>query len=98
MHLPDGSRMTGDCHVRFCEKLAGRFRRLTHHKLHWSLDVTFREDDSRVRMGYASENLSTIRRIALNLLKQEKTLKGGIETKRLKAGWDHDYLLRVLQF
>lgn len=68
------------------------------NKLHWSLDVTFREDDSRVRTGYASENLSTIRRIALNLLKQEKTLKAGIETKRLKAGWDHDYLLRVLQF
>lgn len=67
------------------------------NKLHWSLDVTFREDDSRVRAGYASENLSTIRRIALNLLKQEKTLKRGIETKRLKAGWDQDYLLKVLQ-
>lgn len=68
------------------------------NKLHWSLDVTFREDDSRVRVGHAAENLSTIRRIALNLLKQEKTLKGGIETKRLKAGWDRDYLLKVLQF
>lgn len=67
------------------------------NKLHWSLDVTFREDFSRVRQGHAAENFSTIRRIALNLLKQEKTSKRGIESKRLKAGWDHGYLLKVLK-
>ena len=50
-----------------------------------------------VRIGYASENFSTLRRIALNLLKQEKTSKRGIESKRLRAGWDHDYLLKVLK-
>ena len=67
------------------------------NKLHWSLDVAFREDFSRVRQGHAAENFSTLRRIALNLLKQEKTSKRGIESKRLKAGWDHDYLLKVLK-
>jgi len=66
------------------------------NKLHWVLDVSFREDDCRVRQGYAAENLVILRHIALNLLKQEKTAKCGIKNKRLKAGWDNDYLLRVL--
>lgn len=67
------------------------------NKLHWTLDVAFQEDLSRVRVGYAAENFSTVRRIALNLLKQEKTSRKGIETKRLRAGWDHDYLLKLLK-
>jgi predicted transposase YbfD/YdcC len=64
--------------------------------LHWSLDVTFGEDDSRVRKGHAAQNLSRLRRIALNQLQREKTLKAGIQIKRQRAGWDHDYLLKVL--
>lgn len=64
--------------------------------LHWSLDVSFREDLSRVRIGHASENLSIIRRVALNLLKQEKTSKVGITARRKRAGWDNKYLLKVL--
>ena len=64
--------------------------------LHWALDVGFREDESRVRMGNAAENLSRLRRWALNLLKQEKTAKTGIHAKRLRCGWDGDYLLKVL--
>lgn len=66
------------------------------NQVHWSLDVSFREDDSRVRQGHAAENLSRIRRLSLNLLKNERTVKNGIKAKRLKCGWDHDYLLRVL--
>ena len=66
------------------------------NKLHWCLDIAFREDDCRVRKGNASENLAILRHIAINLLKREKTLKGGIQTKRLKAAWDHNYLLKVL--
>jgi len=64
--------------------------------LHWSLDVTFGEDDSRVRKGHAAQNLSRLRRIALNQLQRDKTLKAGIQTKRQRAGWDHAYLLKVL--
>jgi predicted transposase YbfD/YdcC len=67
------------------------------NELHWSLDVCFGEDNSRVRIGHAAENLSRVRRIALTLLKQEKTAKIGLKAKRLKAGWDEKYLLQVLQ-
>jgi predicted transposase YbfD/YdcC len=65
-------------------------------QLHWSLDVCFHEDGCRVRMANAAENFSRLRRIALMLLKQEKTVKSGIAGKRLRAGWDRDYLLKVL--
>ena len=64
--------------------------------LHWALDVSFREDLSQVRLGHAAENLALIRRIALNLLKQEKTHKNGISCRRKTAGWDHNYLMKVL--
>jgi predicted transposase YbfD/YdcC len=64
--------------------------------LHWTLDVAFREDDCRIRVGHGDQNFAILRHMALNLLKQEKTAKVGIKTKRLKAAWDEDYLLRVL--
>jgi predicted transposase YbfD/YdcC len=66
------------------------------NKVHWVLDVSFREDDSRIRKGNGAQNFAILRRIALNLLKQEKTVQCGIKAKRLKAGWDQDYLLKVL--
>ena len=66
------------------------------NKVHWIMDVCFGEDQSRARSGYAAENLATLRRFALNLLKQEKTKKRGIKGKQLNAGWDHAYLLRIL--
>jgi predicted transposase YbfD/YdcC len=66
------------------------------NKLHWVLDVCFREDQSRARAGYAAENLATLRRLALNLLKREKTKRRGIKGKQLNASWDHAYLLRLL--
>jgi predicted transposase YbfD/YdcC len=66
------------------------------NQLHWHLDVSFNEDACRVRKHHGAENLSRLRRMALNLLQAEKTCKGGIKTKRLKAGWDHPYLLKVL--
>jgi predicted transposase YbfD/YdcC len=66
------------------------------NKLHWVLDVSFGEDRSRARAGHAAENLASLRRLALNLLKREKTKKRGIKGKQLNAGWDHAYLLRLL--
>jgi predicted transposase YbfD/YdcC len=66
------------------------------NKLHWVLDVGFSEDSSRKRNLNAAQNYSIILKIALNLLKNEKTEKQGIKGKRLKAGWDENYLLTVL--
>ena len=67
------------------------------NELHWVLDVALKEDQSRVRKGHAAENLAVLRHIALNLLKQEKSAKGGIRAKQLQAAWNNEYLLKVLQ-
>lgn len=66
------------------------------NELHWVLDVALNEDHSRVRKDQAPENLAVLRHIALNLLKQEKTARGGIHAKQLQAAWDQDYLLKIL--
>lgn len=66
------------------------------NQVHWVLDIAFREDDSRLRKGNGAQNFAVLRHIALNLLKQENTAKCGIKNKRLKAGWNLDYLLKVL--
>jgi predicted transposase YbfD/YdcC len=63
---------------------------------HWSLDVTFGEDQSRIRKGHADANFSILRRTALSLLKNEKTEKVGVKNKRLIAGWNESYLEKVL--
>lgn len=66
------------------------------NSLHWVLDVAFREDECRIRKGYAAENFAVLRHIALNLVRQEKSIKRGVKGKRLKAGWDNDYLGKIL--
>ena len=62
------------------------------NKLHWQLDVRFNEDQSRLRSGYPAENVLIMNKIALNILKNEKSAKVRIRTKRLKAGWNEDYM------
>jgi predicted transposase YbfD/YdcC len=66
------------------------------NSLHWSLDVSFGEDGSRVRAGYAQENLAWVRKFALMLLRQMPSGKGGVKSRRLQAGWDESYLLKLL--
>lgn len=66
------------------------------NKVHWVMDVCFREDQSRARAGHAAENLATLRRLALNLLKRDQSKKCGIRAKRLIAAWDLAYLTRLL--
>ena len=66
------------------------------NSLHWTLDIAFAEDRSRVRKDHAPENLAVIRHMALNLLKQETTAKGGVKAKRLQCAWSEEYLLKVL--
>jgi predicted transposase YbfD/YdcC len=81
---------------------AGRFAQSTRghwgveNSLHWSLDVSFNEEQSRVRKGFAGENLVVIRHLTLNLLKREETVKSGIAAKRKRAGWDNRYLEKLL--
>jgi predicted transposase YbfD/YdcC len=66
------------------------------NQLHWSLDVVFGEDQARMRMGNAAENFSILRRIALNLFRQDKTSKVGVKTRRLLAASDDAYRLNLL--
>ncbi len=63
---------------------------------HWVLDIAFREDESRLRKDNGAQNFALLRHIALNALKQESSLHIGIKNKRLRAGWDHNYLMQVL--
>ena len=64
--------------------------------LHWCLDVSFADDQRRIRKGHGAENFARLARIGLNLLKAQTRHKVGIKTKRLCCGWNHDYLFRVL--
>jgi predicted transposase YbfD/YdcC len=66
------------------------------NRLHWVLDVTFREDHSRVRDGHAPENLAILRHFALNLLRRDRSVRGGVATKRLHAALNDTYLRSLL--
>lgn len=78
-------------------ELAGYIRRHWHiEAMHWVLDVAFREDDSRTSAGHAGANLGMLRRVAVSLLRRAGK-KGSVHTRRLRAAWDDQYLIQVLQ-
>ncbi len=79
---------------RFADAVRGHWG--IENRLHWQLDVTFQEDQCRIRRGHADANFSILRRTALSLLRNETTVKVGIKNKRLTAGWDERYLEKVL--
>ena len=79
--------------VRFADAVRTHWH--IENQLHWVLDVAFAEDDSRVRADHGPHNLAILRHIALNALRSEPS-HGSIKTKRLTAGWNNDYLARVL--
>ena len=66
------------------------------NELHWCLDVAFREDESRIRSDHGPENIALLRKIAMNLAKNERSSKRGIQAKRKRAAWDESYLLKLL--
>ncbi len=66
------------------------------NSLHWVLDVAFGEDECRTRKDHASQNLATLRKLTLNLLRQDTQAKCGVKARRKMAGWDDDYLLHIL--
>lgn len=66
------------------------------NSLHWVLDVVFAEDSSRIRKDHAAANTAMLRHLTLNLLRLDTTHKRGLKSKRLRAGWDHDYLRLIL--
>ena len=79
---------------RFAQSVRGHWG--IENSLHWQLDVTFGEDQCRVRKGHADANFSLLRRTALSLLKNNKSRKIGVKNKRLTAAWNEGYLLEIL--
>ena len=80
---------------RFAKAVRGHWG--VENSLHWVLDVVFGEDDSRARSGYAAENLAATRRLAINLLRRDKTCKRSIKGKLMRAAIDPDYLKLILK-
>jgi predicted transposase YbfD/YdcC len=80
--------------VRFAQAVREHWG--VEHALHWVLDVSFREDDCRIRQGNGAQNMAVLRHMALHLLRRESGHTRGIKARRKRAGWDRDYLFQVL--
>lgn len=79
---------------RFAEAVRGHWG--IENSLHWVMDVTFREDESRIQKDHGGENVSWLRRLAITLIKNETFLKDSIRSKRIRAGYDTRYLEKIL--
>ena len=88
--------MSREAPAPFCERPEVKLLRPTRHSLHWVLDVTFREDDSRVRDQRAARNLAVLRRMAINLVGRNGSTKASVRAKRKRAAWDNAYMLQLL--
>ncbi len=89
------SSLAGDDAKRFLAAVRDHWS--VENSLHWTMDVIFGEDDARARSGNAAQNLAALRRLALNMLKNVKSEKKlSIRSRRLMAGWNGDYLRKVL--
>ena len=80
--------------VKIIQAIRGHWQ--VENNLHWQLDVSFSEDRWRSKIGHSATNMALINKIALNLLKQEKTARAGMKNKRLMAAWNNEYLMAVL--
>jgi predicted transposase YbfD/YdcC len=81
--------------VLFAQAVRGHWH--IENRLHWVLDMSFREDECRIRKAQGPQNVAVLRHLALNLLQREPHHKRGIKARRKRAGWDRQYLLRVLK-
>ena len=79
------------------ERLANAIRSHwgVENQVHWVLDVVFADDQSRVRIDHAAHNIPIIRHIVVNMLRQETSLTTSLRQKRLRAGWDDLYVMKV---
>jgi predicted transposase YbfD/YdcC len=80
--------------VKLARAVRGHWK--IENQLHWVLDVVFGEDQSRARTGHAAENLAATRRLAINLLRQDKENKRSLKSQRLRATLDPNYLRQLL--
>ena len=100
--IGEESRVEQRCYLTSLDANAKEFARAVRghwgveNGLHYVLDISFREDECRVRQRHAAQNFALLRRLALNLLKRDKAAKLGVKTRRLRAGWSHEYLERIL--
>ena len=88
--------MSREAPAPFCERPEVKLLRPTRPALHWVLDVTVREDDSRVRDRTAARNFALLRKIALNLVARDRSSQTSLRGRRKKAAWDDGYMFQII--